>query len=257
MTSAGLPPHDGQHPSQSPPAGPPASVRRKRWISLAVIGLGAAAGAAYPIYRDAHPAADTTPASATEAAGATQAASAACTVPGADSITLAKKDAGEPALHIPLTAGWQQLDYTTDPRYSSMLAGNPQKAAVIRGVVANRADGSTPSIEVDLIPFRPQDMGKSDKEIAQLILPGAVEGGVVDSGSTDTVCGATVYRANYSRQPNPDGNDVSGTVLVGFPTGDNGTRWAAVANLTTTDPTNPAYIAQRDALAKGFHATAP
>ena len=139
-------------------------------------------------------------------------------------------------------------------------AGNPEKAAVLRGVVANtdiRAGGSTPSFEVDLIPVRPEDLGKSDKEIAKLILPGAVKGGEVDTGSTATVCSAALYRADFSRQPDPGGKDVSGTVVFSFPTADDGTRWAAVANLTATDPTNPAYIAQRDALARGFHATLP
>ena len=39
--------------------------------------------------------------------------------------------------------------------------------------------------------------------------------------------------------------------------GKDDTRWIAFANIATTQPDDPAYIAQRDALVKGLHASAP
>ena len=193
MTSAGLPPHDRRQPIPGPPAGPPA-VRRTRWIALTVIGLAAAAAAAC-----AHPAADTVSAGTASTAAAAQAEGPECTVAGADLLTLTKKDPAEPALHIPLAPGWRELDYRNGP----VIAENPERERFIRGVIVNtdiRENNSTPNIEVDLTQFRPQDLSKSDQEITELAFPGAVQGGVVDSRSTDTVCGATIYREDYSKR---------------------------------------------------------
>jgi len=125
----------------------------------------------------------------------------------------------------------------------------------IRGAIANsgiREHGMNPYIQVNLGPIT--DLGLSAQQIVEDSLAAMTTTATIEGHSTATARGATVYRTDFSGvDPDPDGA-TSGTQVATVVSGKDGARWLAVAITLTRNVGNPADIAKRDALAKGFHA---
>ena len=172
-----------------------------------------------------------------------------CPAPGVGPAALRKGSAAEPSIYLALAPGWTDLPDT---------AATGQEGASVRAHIANpaiREDDFTPFLEVDLTSTTGAE---SDKDVAERIYAEARDKGMtISSRKVATVCGTTVYQANTSGY-NPDGKGAqTGPLVVSMVEGAQGKRWIAVASLKTRNPDNFAYIAQRDDLVAGFHASMP
>jgi hypothetical protein len=166
----------------------------------------------------------------------------ACPVPGASTVVLTKKSAAEPTIEIPLTPGWVTPDIT-DPALASDTA--------LRGYADN------PAITKDSFPFLKVTLQKATNTgaaTAEELIGKARKVFPTVTQSSATVCGNTVYRFDTAGYNPDDKGEQTGTTVFTIIDSTDGTRWMAAASLKTRNPDQPAYIAQRDALAAGFHA---
>ncbi len=219
-------------------AGSPAAPRRKRRFSggpLALLLAVSALGAAYPIYRHAHR--DVRPEHSVSSVAPTV-ERPACPVAGAAVVALPTKSASEPTIEVPLASGWVTRDI------KDRDFGDAQ-----RGYVDNPSiEGNDSFMDVTLLPSTATGEDAAKKLLTELraTFPAV-------TSSTDTVCGQTLYRFDATGY-NPDGKGArSSTTVFSIVSGKDGSRWTAAAFLNTRHPDDPAYIAQRDALVKGFH----
>lgn len=216
----------------------------RRWLIIAATGVLLVAAVAYSIYRDVHTKAH--PEQAISSASGS--AETGCAADGARTVTLSKRNAAEPSIYLPLTAGWAISDENNNPD----LAADPD----LRAYVSSAADHEdfTPYIQIDLTDAATTDSGDA---IADELFTKASALMTVTNRSAATVCGSTVYRADTSGY-NPDGNGPrSGTTLFTIVDGKGSERWIAILSIKTKDPDNPSYVVERDALVKGFHAGFP
>lgn len=234
------------YPAPGPAVAP--TSRRGRWVRIAAIGALAVGVTGYRVYQDVHPGHEFTPVSS-----ASQTADTTCPVAGAETLTMTKNGASEPAIHVPATPGWQEHDFRNDPK----IEKNPM-FPYLRGVIVNtdlRENGYTPGIEVVL--EEATDPAASTREIADSVFEGLKRTAGSVSESTETICGTTVYRADFTGLKASDDMTESGTTLVAVSDVRNGSRWIAGVRLSTDNTDNPEYIAERDALLKGFHVSFP
>lgn len=212
-------------------------------MATAVVVISTATGAACSTNHEAQQSADTTPVSASSSV--VQLGAADCPVNDAQWLTLTKQAGDEPTIHVPLTPGWT-LAVERDP-----------KQPTLRGLVANkglRENGGTPFIQVTL--NRVQDPAEPLDEVASGLVTGLGGNPTIGERSHADVCGNQVYRTDFAGL-DFDGRSVPGTQLSAFTDVENATRWVAVALIVTTNLNNPGYVAQRDALLKGFHLSTP
>lgn len=178
---------------------------------------------------------------------------AGCSVKGAKTVVLDKKSDAEPSISVPVTAGWKR--YARDDISSNAMVLD---APTIRGFIANpgaQANGFAPNIVVVLDeytgpPVSPEAINESDTEQMRAISQ------VVEQ-STSTVCGTTVFRKDVVGIGTArDGGTQDGSVFLTVVKGEDGKTWVASATIQTRDDDNESFLAQRDAMAEGFHATA-
>jgi hypothetical protein len=240
--------YPGSYPGAPAPA-PRPSTWRKWWPAL-VIAIAAALGAAYPIIRDAQKAPDAPPSVSASQAGAED-----CAVDGAAFLSLPKQAADEPTIHVPIMAGWTNRDFRTEePR----LAAIPTLRAMI--FKDDPENGALPSVEVDLAAATDSDAALADTMFARGNTANPINQrttGPLLRRSSGTVCGATVYWGDFAGTPRSENGQQAQTTVMTVADGAEGKRWVAFATISTWTPDGPAYLAQRDALIKGFHLTVP
>lgn len=222
--------------------GSPAAPRRKHRFSggpLALLLVVSALGAAYPIYRHAHR--DARHEHSVSSAAPTV-ERPACPVAGAAVVGLPTKSAAEPTIEVPLAPGWVTRDIN-DRDFGDAQRGYADNPSI---------EGNDSFMDVTLLPSTATGEDAAKKVLTDLrpTFPSV-------TSSTDTVCGQTLYRFD-STGYNPDGKGArSSTTVFSIVAGKDGSQWTAAAFLKTRHPDDPAYIAQRDALVKGFHVGFP
>lgn len=239
-------------PAMAAPAlasGPARRSRRDRWVRIGVIGAVAATVTGYNIYKDVHPDHELKPVSAES-----QQVDSTCPVDGAETLTMTKNSSAEPAIHIPVLPGWEEHDFRNDPTMNKTVA-----FPYLRGVIANpdlREDDYTPGIEAIL--EKDTDLTSSREAIADTVVEGLKTTASSVKLSTETICGTSIYRADFAGIK-IDGKVAteSGTNLFAVTDVRDGARWVVGVKLATANPDNPDYIAERDALLKGFHVSLP
>ena len=242
--TANTPPDPSAWTAPAPP--PPPSRWRSRWVRIGAIAAVAAGVTGYDIYRDVHDGSDRTVIS-----HSADPADTTCPVPGAQTIIMGKNSADEPTIHIPVRPGWDDIDFRNDPKIDKKV-----DVSYLRGTIANtglREHKYTPSVEVILEGGA--DTGDSVPTILATVF-GPLEQTVgTVRKSTETICGETVYRADYGGLKVDDTTSESGTLLVTVTDAHHGGRWVVGVKLATADPDNSEYIAERDALLRGFYVT--
>jgi hypothetical protein len=225
---------------QLPGAPGPRRARRVSGGPLSLLLVVSALGAGYPLYHHLH----RDPVPEHSVTVAPQVTNPSCPAPGAEVVQLPRKSDAEPAIELPLAPGWEVRDIN-DPR----LADDPD----LRGFASNPAiTEGDPFINITLRSTT--DAGASGPSLAEEVFTKARKKFPTVTQSSATVCGQTVYRFDTAGN-NPDGNgEQTATTVFSF-VDKGGSLWMALASLKTTSPDNPAYIAQRDALAAGFHVT--
>lgn len=183
------------------------------------------------------------------------AAAGPCPVTGARPLTMKKKTTTDPTITIPATAGWELIDRSDLGRYSKEL-----DSPLFRGVVANTGiteNEFTPNIVVTQQKVTDKSLTVDDvskrenKKIIQAF-------GTIDAMSAKSVCGNPVYRTDFSGlDVQTDGGTQSGTELLTVTDAQDGDRWMVTVTLQTRNPSNPEYVAERDALVTGFHVGDP
>jgi hypothetical protein len=221
------------YPGGPPPAPPSRRSRSRKLLPVIAISLAAAAGAAYPIYRDAQRAA----------------AAQSCEIADARVVTLAKLKSDDPTIRLPLTPGWTQLDFTKETWLGPRVQG-------MRGFFANnsiREDDYSPDLSVNVY-VTPESPAAAIKKIFDSDTENAIT-----NRATETICGATVSRADFSAPDHfrPGSKPALGTLVVQTITGPIGELYVVEASISTKHPENPAYVAQRDALLKGLRVSLP
>lgn len=231
----GLPPRPGVYEAGGHPAAPAPATGRPWWrkmLPIIAIAVVAAVAGAFLIYRHVQGGGE-------------------CLVDGARFVTPATEALNEPAIHVPLTEGWTEFpgDFKTEA-----WLGDRRKT--MRAYIINsgiRQDNYTPDIAVQVY-----DDQKSPEDLINRVFRGS-EDITFTNRSSETVCGQTLYSADFvqadtfGRGPRP----IIGTSVAVVVDGSDTTRWVAFASIATKYPDNPQYVAERDALLKGFHVTAP
>jgi hypothetical protein len=227
--------YPGYPGAYGPPTPPPASGKKKLLAASLVTAvlLGGGGYAAYHVVQNLR--------------------ASDCSVRGAETVTLDTRSADEPRISVPVTAGWR--NYTRDDLEAE---GIEMDSPTIRGFIANpglQEQGFVPNIVVTLKKFddaiiSPEAINDLDEaEISRL--------GTIVNRSTSTVCGSTVFRRDLTDIPSSrDGRSQDGTSLLTVVEGPDGSPWVATAGIQTRDPDNPEFVAQLDALVRGFHLTA-
>lgn len=173
-----------------------------------------------------------------------------CSVKGARPLTMKKKTDADPTITIPATAGWELIDRGDLGRHSKEL-----DSPLFRGVIANTditENGFTPNIVVTQQKVTDKsltvdDISKMENSKLQAV-------GTIDATSTRAVCGNPVYRTDFSSlDVQTDSGRQSGTELLTVTDAQGGDRWMITVTLQTRNPSNPEYLAERDALVTGFH----
>lgn len=234
------PPDREPVPGASSPAGVQPNPRRKPLLWTLVAGAAVVAVAAMVLgslvlYRNV------------QAAGSS-ARPAVCFVEGSREATMDRKGDGEPIVTIPLTAGWEKM-----PPDTLRQRGMPPD---VRGGIVNTGiaeNGQTPTIVV--IVKSSTDRSRTNDEINDLSVQRIAETDSITRQSKATLCGNTVYQVDAVTQI-PGELFLHKTYLVVL-TDHGDTRWAVNLMMQTTDPDNPQYIAQRDALLRGFRVEMP
>ncbi len=152
--------------------------------------------------------------------------------------TLDPKADDEPKLELPTPSGWE---------YSSKM-----NSPLIRGLVANtglRANNFTPNAVVTL-----EDLTGKVSNAQQGIdaeLAGATKSGLtIDSRTPGTVCGHQSTTVTYAIQ----GRAATGLIVVAT---DGQKVWAATLTVQTSEPDNPAYIADKQTILNNFRLVLP
>lgn len=177
-------------------------------------------------------------ASTTAVSSSAGASAVGCTTGNVPLTTLDPKAPGEPTLALPTPSGWANSASMDSP--------------VIRGLVANkalRADDFTPNAVVTLEDLTGKVANAQqgiDAEIA-----GAAQNGIaVASRTPGTVCGHPSTTITYTLR----GHAVTALVTAAA---DGHKVWAATLTVQTSEPDNPAYIADKQTILDNFQFILP
>lgn len=215
----------------TPPPSPPVPQLRKRGLKVLAGSVAAAvlAGGSVLAYRHIQgSAADQGP----------------CPVTGARPLMMAKMDPAEPTIVVPATEGWDRMQRSDFPASAEQL-----DSPLIRGIVVNRdlaANGFAPNAVVTLEKYTD---GSTVGEIAQQEAAQLRQMGTVTGPMPARVCGQDGFRTDIAGL---NGGKVTSTEVLTTAEGQDGVRWVAVVTLQTTEPDNPGFVAQRDALLQGL-----
>lgn len=215
----------------TPPASPPGPQGRKRGLVVlagAVVAAMLVGGSVLAYQHIQRSAADQGP----------------CPVKGARPLMMAKKDPAEPTIVVPANEGWDRMQRSDFPASAEQL-----DSPLIRGIVVNRdlaANGFAPNAVVTLERYTD---GSTVEEIARQEAAPLRQLGTVTGPTPARVCGQDGFRTDIAGL---NGGKVTSTEVLTTVEGHDGVRWVAVVTLQTTEPDNPGFVAQRDALLQGL-----
>lgn len=221
------------------PAPPPAPNRSKA-VALALVGALVLGGGGYAAYHHFL---------------GNGAGSNACSADGDRDVTVSKKSLDEPTVVIPLVEGWEPLSPEMMQKADSVLDMPPPTGindAVLNNKIRENEFTPTIMVSVNTMP----DRGLTDAEINASENRELATSHTINNTDTLTTCGTTVYQADSTTPGFPGHPPIHFTDLFAIQrNGD--TIWGVDVVMMTTNPENPEYIAQRDALLEGLRVELP
>ena len=182
------------------------------------------------------------------------AGSNACSADGDRDVTVSRKSLDEPTVVIPTTAGWGKL---SPNRIRELESTGLELSPRTRDVFLNngiRENNFTPNIVVSAGPI--PNRGLTDEAINDHENRDLAKTETITDTSTLSICGNTVFRTESSL-PGPAGELPRHHTDL-FAIQRNGDSiWAVDVSILTTNPENPEFIAQRDALLEGLRVELP
>lgn len=228
--------YPGGYPSGSWGSVPPSAPNRGKAVAAAALaGALVLAGVGFVAYRHLQ-----------------SRDSAYCSVAGARVATMNKKLDGEPSVSIPLTDGWEQITPEDFQKAESAGLARDVRAGFFNDGI--RENDVTPDIVVTVKTT--SDLSNTPDEIHELSIRDIAKKATITNQSQSTVCGNTMYRIDSIRRGSP-GEHPMHHMYLSVITQQNDTRWGVNLAIKTTNPDNPKYLAERDALLKGFRVELP
>ena len=182
------------------------------------------------------------------------ASAVSCTVAGAPTLAFDRKSDSEPTVTIPARSGWVTMRPDQIPG-ASAAASDPS----IHGIVVNKgiqANGFVPNVVVTL--DRHSGQSPTPEMINDLEDQHLARTTTIVNRTSQISCGETVFATDFiGLDTSGDGRTQAGSSLLTTADAPDGSRWVATATIQTRDAGNPEYIAQRDALVRGFHVAFP